>query len=514
MSPTVQQVKGPTRWILYARISLDANGDEVSTDEQMFEMDERFEGDEGAVVAARFRDKHRSASRYAKRSRELYQEAFRLLAEGEADAILFWDMDRLLRQPRELEDLIDLCDPRMGGRNIIVQQHTSAVPFDLLSADGRAHARGVVTAAARESDKISERVKRSRRRRRREGLPAPTAAYGWDSTTQINAAEAVEVRAMVGRVLGGEALNTIARSLNERSVPCKSATQRRQAHLAPAKWAASNVKAVLTTPRNYGLLRHPDGTIEPGSFHGICAASEFHAVERALADRSRRQRPRRLTLLTRLVHCATCGTPMLRNTSVSYSGEARTVLACKGVEGRRSACGGHTSIDSDAVDSLITEAVVGWVDEMDLAAHLGPTANLDVATLQGALLALEAKLQEATAKWLLPDEDPGHWDYDRYDAVALMVKDQKEDLLARLATATARSVLGPFAGQPGALRDAWGPMSVEVRREVIMEALDLRHVRIEVEPRATRLTRKWDPANGDMVAAEQARVHLRRGSRP
>jgi DNA invertase Pin-like site-specific DNA recombinase len=513
--------KRKIRWILYARVSLNPFGDEVSTDEQLYEMDEWIAEQPDAEVVARFAEPHRSASRYARRVREIFADAMRMLADDEADAILFWDMDRLLRQPRELEDLIDMCDPRMGGRRtIIVQSHTSTVPFDLRSADGRNHARGIVSGNARESDKISERVKRSRRRRRREGLPTLARAFGWNGSSEINEDQARHVRQAIESFLGGENMNTIAVRLNTAGVGRSRdglRNQRTGEIMITKGWNVQAVKSLLTTPRHYGLVWHPgeenpdEGEIKPGNFQGICPPDWYwqviHTIDRRGGNRKGPRgpeaRPRRLSLLTGLVKCAGCGNSLERHCMKT----GRPTLACKKHVGT-TRCGGG-NIDAGTVEEAVTEAVIVWVDEMDLGAYIKPQAAVDVPAIQGRLAMLEAKLEEATGHWLLPDDDPEHWDKDRYDAVSRGVKAQREDLAAQLATVTERSMLAPYAGQPGALAAAWDGLAVECRREIIIEALNLRSISIFVDPYTGGYhNRKWDPDDAAMVSAALARLHF------
>lgn len=70
--------------------------------------------------------------------------------------IIVWHVDRLYRQPRELEDLIDL-----------VEQHPVRIEavrgggFDLNTTEGRLMARQLVAIAVYESGHKSDRVKRA-----------------------------------------------------------------------------------------------------------------------------------------------------------------------------------------------------------------------------------------------------------------------------------------------------------------------------------------------------------------
>lgn len=74
---------------------------------------------------------------------------------GRVDAILTWHMDRLHRQPAELEQFIDLLE----GRDIAIQT-VKAGEIDPNSPSGRVVLRMLGAAARYEVDHKSERLKR------------------------------------------------------------------------------------------------------------------------------------------------------------------------------------------------------------------------------------------------------------------------------------------------------------------------------------------------------------------
>ena len=93
-----------------------------------------------------------SASRYARRKRTEWARVIAMLDAGAANMLVAWELDRLLRQPRELEDLIDRAD---HGLPVV----TMSGDVKLDNADGRFIARILVAKAAKESDDISRRTK-------------------------------------------------------------------------------------------------------------------------------------------------------------------------------------------------------------------------------------------------------------------------------------------------------------------------------------------------------------------
>jgi site-specific DNA recombinase len=84
------------------------------------------------------------------------------LESGASDGVMVYDLTRFSRKILEGGRLVDLA-----GRGVRVW--ALAGEYDLTTADGRRHFREAMVAAAGESDKISERVKRGKLRRARRG---------------------------------------------------------------------------------------------------------------------------------------------------------------------------------------------------------------------------------------------------------------------------------------------------------------------------------------------------------
>jgi site-specific DNA recombinase len=75
--------------------------------------------------------------------------------DGAIEGVIFYDIDRLARQPRDLEDLIDLA----GHYKRPVATVTGEI--DLRTSNGRAMARVLVAMASKSSEDTSRRVRES-----------------------------------------------------------------------------------------------------------------------------------------------------------------------------------------------------------------------------------------------------------------------------------------------------------------------------------------------------------------
>jgi DNA invertase Pin-like site-specific DNA recombinase len=479
-TPRHRDVEAPNRCILYIRRSLGDEALEHSAGRQLHDHLRPLAERLGWTVVAELGVEDRSASRYATRERKQYKQAMTMIDRAEADAIVFYDIDRLLRVPRELEDLIDRVE-----RTGLVTRSING-DLDLTSADGRFIARILVAKAAKEVDDTSRRVKDATRARREKGVPTTGAAFGWVNVTTIDKAEAKYVRQMVERVLGGQSLNGVARWLNSKGVARKRSAK---------PWGAGEVRSVVTNPRNYGLLVW-EGEPTPGSLGRILPAESYGQVLHALAGRSRQARPPRLSLLTGLVLCARCELPLLRNTA----GAGREVYTCKR-QVNTDRCGAG-NIDASILEDAIVATVFEAVDGAELAELVAPESKIDVGAVKAELVRLEATLAEA-----VEDRKSGALDMAGYNALAAGVTAERERLTGQLLQASRASVLRPYLGQPGALRRGWAKLAIEVKRDVIREALEMDRTRVLIEPyTGTRRGTRFDRDDPAIVEAELARI--------
>ena len=107
----------------------------------------------GWEVAERYVDDDVSA--YSGRVRPEYQRMLGDLAAHVVDAVIVWDLDRLHRRPKELEEFFELCEAA-GIRSLA----SVAGDVDLATHDGQFTARILGAVARKESDDKSRRIKR------------------------------------------------------------------------------------------------------------------------------------------------------------------------------------------------------------------------------------------------------------------------------------------------------------------------------------------------------------------
>ena len=134
---------------------------------------ERLVARQGWTVEERYVDDDVSA--YSGKPRPAYRRMLDDLRGGHLDAVVVWDLDRLHRQPRELEEFFDLCK----AANVSKLASVSG-DVDLSTHDGQFLARILGAVAAKESDDKSRRIRRKKERTPRLGrlqaaAHAPTA---------------------------------------------------------------------------------------------------------------------------------------------------------------------------------------------------------------------------------------------------------------------------------------------------------------------------------------------------
>lgn len=170
--------------------------------------------------------------------------------DGLINAVIVYDLDRLARQPRDLEDLIDLVEYRKRP----VMGVTGSI--DLMTSGGRAMARVLVAMANKSSEDTARRVARAHFQTAKEGKhvrygPRP---FGWkgDRLT-LEPAEAKMIRAAAKQFLAGESWTGLVHTFIQSGIPT----------VTGGKWALKTIRQMLTSPRVAGLIMyngqfHPD----------------------------------------------------------------------------------------------------------------------------------------------------------------------------------------------------------------------------------------------------------------
>jgi site-specific DNA recombinase len=451
---------------IYARISHDPAGDQLGVTRQLADC-RALAASRGWPVAAEYIDDDRSA--YSGRPRPEYRRLLTDLAEGYVNAVIVYDLDRLHRQPRELEAFLDLCDQR-GVRDLA----TVSGMVDLATHEGRFHARILGAVARKSSDDTSRRIRRKHQELALAGKPGGGGSraygYGADRLT-IVPSEAAVVRDLVARALAGESLRSLARGLNEGGIPTATGTA----------WSITVIDRILRSPRIAGQREYRGEIVAVSAWEPIVSPEESARVRAILDERSsaRRRDGRRYLLAGGLLRCGLCGAVLV---SRPIANGARRYVCAKGPG--LPGCG-RIAIMAEPIEAFLVEAVLFRLDSPDMAAVLEGRAREDATTaaVQAELDADRAQLNELArlhgereiglAEWL---------------AARKPIEGRVEVAQRRLSRLSRSGAIDPYIGSSDALRAAWGSLPLSRQRAVVAAVLD----RAVVSP-ATPGRARFDP---------------------
>jgi site-specific DNA recombinase len=435
---------------VYARLSYAANGETVKVDDQV-EMGEEAIDRRGAEVGRAFRDNSLSAWRPGV-VRPEWDELMARLESGESDGVWVYDLTRFSRKVAEGERLVELA-----ARGIRVW--AMAGEYDLTTADGRRAFREAMVAAAAESDKISERVKRGKLRRARKGRPTNAArSYAmpgylplgkdWepgDPRVMVSperlAAERAVVRECYARLLAGEPLSALVKDLNARAVPDPTGTQAdgQAAGRAGGRWTRGYLTRMLQRPALAGLLAHNGEIIgELAGADPVVSREEWERLCSVFAGR-RRGRPAGqvsqrgyVHVLSGLITCGSCGHTLRGrprgNPSPPYpDGAPRREYRC--IRSADHAGCGRNHIDARAAEQAVDEAMRTRLGDPRRAARMAE--HLSRVDAERAKLAAEIATLEQAADELVTKT--AAWGLERVDKAMTPILARLETLQAARA---------------------------------------------------------------------------------
>lgn len=285
------------RAAIYLRISRDDQATGLAV--------ERQREDCLAIIAARgwelaeeYVDNAVSASKRATK-RPNYDRMVADYHSGAFDAVVCYDLDRLTRQPRQLEDWIDAAQDR--GLVLV----TANGEADLATDNGRLFARIKASVARAEIERKGARQLRANLQRAESGKPIPgRRRYGYETDGLTpRPAEASIVRRMFQHVAEGGSLRSITLALQAEGVDP-----------APGKeWSTRRVRDILMNPHYAGAIRHRGQTIASEHVEPLVDTELAAEVRAILADPSRKTTPGSTPrhLLSNIAVCGVCGEPLV-----------------------------------------------------------------------------------------------------------------------------------------------------------------------------------------------------------
>ena len=460
----------PAAPAIYARISSDRDGQQLGVRRQI--------DDCAALIARRgwppaqlYIDDDISA--YGGKTRPAYRQLLRAIDEGDVDAVVVWHLDRLHRQPKELEEFFEVCAAAGVGDLASVSGDV-----DLATHDGQFLARILGAVSKKESDDKSRRIARKALELAQAGKigGGGTRPYGYrDDRRRIIASEARVIRELAARLLAGDSLRSVANDLNVRRI--RSVTGR--------EWQPATLRRMILSARISGQREHRGEIVARAEWPAVITPAQSASLRALFSDPDRRtNRATRRYLLKGLLRCAHCGATL--HARPRDGGDRR--YGCTKGPGQPGC--GRTWILSEPLELFITEAVLYRLDTPTLAARLAGSPQVDPAEDAHAELQTDqAQLDElATA----------------YGGKAITLREYltaRKPIERRIDTSRRRisrqrrtSALDDYLYRPGALRAAWPTLTLSRQHATIAAVL----AHITIGP-AVRGLNRFDPRRLDPV---------------
>ena len=410
---------------------------------------ERLATRQGWDVVERYVDDDVSA--YSGRARPAYRRMLDDLRDGFLDAVVVWHLDRLHRQPKELEEFFELCEAAGVTRLASVSGD-----IDLGTHDGQFLARILAAVSRKESDDKSRRIRRKHQELAQAGRIAGggTRPYGFESDRRtICEAEAVVIRDCAARLLAGEAIRSVCADLNERGV----------ATVTGVAWKTQTLRRMLMSGRISGQREHRGELVAVAEWPGIITAVETARIRALLSDPARRtNRSVRRYLLVRLLRCGLCGEALV---SRPRAGGDRRYICASGPN--FSGCG-HMYVMADTLEEFVVEAVLYRLDSPELAAALnGSTGDPDAERWQQEIEQSQSQLDSLAGMYGRREIGLSEW-----HAARPPIERRVSEAKKRLAQLSRTSVLAGHVGNAAGLRERWTGLPLTRQHAIVGAILD------------------------------------------
>ncbi|WP_406382720.1 recombinase family protein [Streptomyces sp. NBC_01618] len=472
----------------YARISLDKDGEELGVERQRRDYRQVAGVRPGWEVARDYVDNDVSAF---KRNviRPQFEALLTDLESGVIDGVIAYDVDRLARQPRDLERLLDVFEARP---NLVFCTVTN--DLDLSTSDGRTMARVMVAFANKASADTGRRVARKHKEladagKNGGGFPP----FGWkDDRLTVDPAQAALITKAHDDLLAGTRMSTIVREWQAKDVQTSRNTGKPITRVA--------VRSILSNPRLAGFRAvkgeihiGPGGKPVMGVWEPICTPERLEAVTVVLdgvrsqhRDNGQKGTNAYKYLLSGILRCAQCGArlaPNLRSSWTEGSNGSRFAYRCP--PSTDNGCG-KVSRAGEPIDShilsLIHDAEARLKAPKSEAAEWSGAARLaEVEQELAELITAKREKKISAASWI---------------AVVEPLEAERDELRhdrARHAVAAAQ------AADTLNLAEDFERLPIERQRAVI-----LKHIKTVIVHPAGRGARKFNPDLLEVVWTAQA----------
>lgn len=460
------------RAVIYCRISLATHGDQVKVTRQE-KLCRRLAKRLGWEVVHVYCDNNRSAWQ-RNRKREDWDAMLLAIERGDADAVIVYHGDRLIRQPWDLETLLSLAD----GKGVRLASPGGTRNLD--SADDRRILRIDAANACGEADRISQRTRDAHMDRAERGVKKARGGmrpYGYRRSGKIKEDEAEHYRDAVARVLAGESMRVIVHGWNQQEILTSQGNP----------WSVGTLRLVLRNPRYAGLSTYKGEIVGMGKWKPIVERETWEALQATLgAIRDRYGRPNHTStskyLLTYIAFHAACGSVM----QMKHNGKVTNVsYSCSDTH-----CRERVTRNMANVDEFVIGAILTYLADPRLWAALESPAPEDNAAVE--LAALEQKRRDTEAVF----ERSITMSPKKLEKLLLRLDEQIDAVRDRMAS---RGRVHVLAGCREMTRAQWDALPLDRRRAIVRAT-------VTVEILRAKKGRGFDPGSVRVLPVEAGRA--------
>lgn len=346
------------RAAIYARVSVDRDGDELSTARQE-KACRAFAEMKGWEVTEVYRD--RGVSAFRGKDRPGWVALEKAVRAAEVDAVVVFAISRAARNTVRLLKFKELCDEHG------VQFESTSEPIGGQYGDVFLAILGSLAQleSKAKSDRLLSKHEEKATLGEWQGGRRPFAYTAIDGRLVLVPTEADSVREAATSVLNGGSLNSVVRRWNSLGLTTT----------AGRRWTSRGVRAVLLSPRIAGIRAH-NGERVTARWEPVIDRRTFATLERMLKDPARNNGSGARYLLTGLLECGLCGSAMKGRPS---KGTRQYVCSASGTL--------HLAAKAQPVDDHV----------MTLATNMALTSGIvaaDPAELSAPLLAERDRLDD------------------------------------------------------------------------------------------------------------------------
>lgn len=363
------------RAAVYLRQSEDRDGNQLAIDRQRDDC-HRLCRDRGWIPVD-YTDNDTSAVG-PKRKRPAWDQMLTDIEAGVIQALVCWDLDRLYREPSDLEKLIPLAD------QMRIPMATVTGDVDLSTDNGRLFARIKGAVAKAETERRSTRQKRKYLQLAEAGDPwSSKRPFGYQRDGELVPEEAAVLREAYQMVLSGQTnLSSICRDWDARGITTTGG----------GMWTHPTLlRGILVNPRYAGLRTYHGDIIGEGKWEPVVERDVWQAVVDILTSPERRagHGGGRKYLLSGIALCGYCVAQGGPRTIGSGSGDpARPQYRCR-------ACF-KVMRQQQRTDGHVQDLIVARLSMPDAAGLLVNQRRPDLEALRTEAATLRARMESLT----------------------------------------------------------------------------------------------------------------------